>query len=82
MTIKGETEDEEIFCSLKLQERNFILGARGNSVVQTSLLIQVIPSGKTEITGGLPAFTQEKANDGVGTYEKKLSKHLESQSRY
>ena len=32
-------------------------------------------SGKTEITWwAFPVFTQEKADDGVGTYENQLSK--------
>ena len=41
-------------------------------------------SGKTEITWwAFPVFTQEKADDGVGTYEKSIIEAFEkSQSRY
>ena len=45
-------------------------------MVQTSRLIQVILLVRQRSRWAFPVFTQEKANDGVGTYEKKLSKHL------
>lgn len=62
----------------------FCLGAAALSMfacVDSSQSVMAAEKDKVEITWwAFPTFTQEKAKDGVGTYEKKSSRLLKEKS--
>ena len=68
----------KILCSLVAGAAILSLAACGNSGGSNKSADSGNSSGKTEITWwAFPVFTQEKANDGVGTYEKEIIKAFE-----
>ncbi|MCW1036544.1 sugar ABC transporter, sugar-binding protein [Streptococcus anginosus] len=69
---------KKILCSLVAGAAILSLAACGNSGGSNKSADSGNSSGKTEITWwAFPVFTQEKANDGVGTYEKEIIKAFE-----
>lgn len=69
---------KKILCSLVAGAAILSLVACGNSGGSNKSADSGNSSGKTEITWwAFPVFTQEKANDGVGTYEKEIIKAFE-----
>lgn len=69
---------KKILCSLVAGAAILSLAACGNSGGSNKSADSGNSSGNTEITWwAFPVFTQEKANDGVGTYEKEIIKAFE-----
>lgn len=69
---------KKILCSLVAGAAILSLAACGNPGGSNKSADSGNSSGKTEITWwAFPVFTQEKANDGVGTYEKEIIKAFE-----
>ena len=69
---------KKILCSLVAGAAILSLAACGNSGGSNKSADSGNSSGKTEITWwAFTVFTQEKANDGVGTYEKEIIKAFE-----
>ncbi len=69
---------KKILCSLVAGAAILSLAACGNSGGSNKSADSGSSSGKTEITWwAFPVFTQEKASDGVGTYEKEIIKAFE-----
>lgn len=69
---------KKILCSLVAGAAILSLAACGNSGGSNKSADSGNSSGKTEITWwAFPVFTQEKVNDGVGTYEKEIIKAFE-----
>ena len=69
---------KKILCSLVAGAAILSLAACGNSGGSNKSADSGNSSGKTEITWwAFPVFTQEKAHDGVGTYEKEIIKAFE-----
>ena len=69
---------KKILCSLVAGAAILSLAACGNSGGSKKSADSGSSSGKTEITWwAFPVFTQAKASDGVGTYEKEIIKAFE-----
>ena len=69
---------KKILCSLFAGAAILSLAACGNSAGSNKSADSGSSSGKTEITWwALPVFTQKKASDDVGTYEKEIIKAFE-----
>lgn len=69
---------KKILCSLVAGAAILSLAACGNSGGSNKSADSGNSSGKTEITWwAFPVFTQKKASDGVGTYEKEIIKAFE-----
>ena len=69
---------KKILCSLVAGAAILSLAACGNSGGSNKSADSGSSSGKTEITWwAFPVFTQKKASDGVGTYEKEIIKAFE-----
>lgn len=69
---------KKILCSLVAGAAILSLAACGNSGGSNKSADLGNSSGKTEITWwAFPVFTQKKASDGVGTYEKEIIKAFE-----
>ena len=69
---------KKILCSLVAGAAILSLAACGNSGGSNKSADSGNSSGKTEMTWwAFPVFTQEKVNDGVGTYEKEIIKAFE-----
>ncbi|MCC9722081.1 extracellular solute-binding protein, partial [Streptococcus agalactiae] len=70
--------------SIKKSVIGFCLGAAALSMfacVDSSQSVMAAEKDKVEITWwAFPTFTQEKAKDGVGTYEKKVIKAFEKKN--
>ena len=69
---------KKILCSLFAGAAILSLAACGNSAGSNKSADSGSSSGKIEITWwAFPVFTQKKASDGVGTYEKEIIKAFE-----